>query len=380
MLDQIIADSYESRRNAARSKRMVLVKRKNQTPVADLYQDELISDSDSPDTTAPEPAPQNAPEKPYRQHYSLYGDFLYWQPFINDSYWGYKSQSSTSNKEYRFQFDWDMGFRVGAAFKTTWENLTIDGNWTNFHTSSTNSHEDASLFGAATGSFPKYNLYTRPYSAFTFGNAWKVKSKYKVYFDQFDLTFKRAIGLSKNFTLSPFAGVRALATRYSLDATSYTTYFGTNLSTPNGSLDNHTLNVSDKMKSIGLLGGLNANLQFGYGFGFYFGGDFFIGYGYDKIKTHSKNNFAGVVIANNSLSQNTYSIRTMFDLSTGFSWDHNFAKNRLNLLFSAGYEFHMLNDSPVLLYNGSGSDPSYYNEPAKSTAFQGLTARFGLGF
>jgi hypothetical protein len=351
----------------------------------DLFEQE-ISDSYGSDHTMNDQHPMQAPEKPYHQHYSVYGDFLYWQPMVNDSYWGIgnlapNGSGGSSHNESRFRFDWDAGFRIGAAFKTTWEDITFDLNWTRFHTTSTNSKENQTLFTEPDGSFPRFSLYALPYADFSFGRPWKIQAIYKLDFDQIDFTFKRAIDFSKNFTLSPFGGARGVIAHYSLNSTRYSTAYGGNPASVNGPFNNSTVNANDNMKSIGLLAGLNANLLLGYGFGFYFGGDFFVGYGTDKADTTSSDVFLELTQNVQSISQNTTnSIKTMFDLSTGFSWNRNFFKNRMNLLFSAGYEFHVLNQSPLFLYDSFSTDPAYVNEASKTTAFQGLTIRGGIGF
>ena len=103
----------------------------------------------------------------------------------------------------------------------------------------------------------------------------------------------------------------------------------------------------------------------------------------DKANGASSDIFQGVTQNMNYITQNTTdSIKTMFDLSTGFSWNRNFFKRRMNLLFSAGYEFHVLNQSPLFVYDGFRNNndtlnegAAYVNEPSKTTAFQSLTLR-----
>lgn len=338
-----------------------------------------IVDNTDVSSSLPSPVSTDESDAAYKQYVCVYGDFLYWQPVISDTYWGVKELSSNSATEYFFGFDWDVGFRVGIQGTFNWEDLVFDLNWTRFHTTSTTTHQDSSLFSAPYGAYPRYSLYQLPYNNFSYGNPWKITASYNVKFDQIDFTASKLLFFGKRFCVAPMGGVRGLIVDYALDTHRYSTNYGLPLSTPDGPQDSSNISVRDKMRSIGLLAGLNTKFNLGCGFGFLFGGDFYIGYGPDKdISFSSNQTFAGAVEASHSYTTSTHKIRTMFDIMTGFDWNKNFLDNHLGLLLAVGYEFHYLEGSPVYVYPMANVED--YLEPSKYTAFQGLIVRAGLSF
>jgi hypothetical protein len=338
-----------------------------------LFDFDAITDNYQSNLSTTPQQPMQPSKKSVTQHFDVYGDFLYWQPLVSNAYWGEKlSNNSTNIQQFRFAFNWDSGFRIGAQFNASWENISVDANWTRFHTSSTNTQSNIAVFSNI--NTPNFDLYALPGADYSYGDPWQIQATFNLQFDQGDFTFKKPLNFSKNFTLSPFGGLRGIVVDYTLNSVRNSIKYGGGSTTPLGPFNTSVLNVKDKMKSIGLLGGLNGNLMLGAGFSLYFGGDFFVGYGTDQASNNSLALFQGIASNSTSLTQQTVgSIKTMFDLSTGLTWNRNFANDRANLFFGAGYEFHALNNAPLFLYSGA-------NEAMKTTAFQGLTIRGALGF
>ena len=350
--------------------------------------------------TQPKPAPKKNAQS--MNHFMVYGDFLYWQPFVTDATWTGNTIESNGDiaqdpnnvvKDYGFSFSWDYGFRAGLCFKTTWENLKFDAVWTRFHTQSKNSHQDSSL-QTSTDSALGFSMYNSIYanslnnnSVLSNGANWKANASYKIRYDQFDLMAQKIIMETKMFDLMPVLGVRGLVMNHTFKRKMINAYYG---SSPATSTDYDFISSRKKNNSyaVGLVAGLNNRLKFGKGFGMSFLGDLFIGYGksnaitddYYSAEAPSVPSMLGAEISSpyTEISQNGSGAKFMTDVMVNLDWMKSFGNNSLDLLLSVGYEFHYIFGSPFFI----NTNAWYLGDSSLSQnmGFQGLTVRAGLGF
>lgn len=325
-------------------------------------------------------------QKPYYPRWALYGDMLYWKACDSSNEWAlridYSDPTNLIEKKYAFDFDWDFGFRLGVNYEVPWNELHLDVNWTRFYTSSTNTHEDLSILENIT-SFQnfavKYYLNLLSTTVNNTGNPYAVSGTYKVEWDQIDLSVAKKLSFSKQFSLTPYGGVRFLINRYSLNMTRYFDYYGAvEVSQP--PVNTSTMDLSNTFTAIGLMGGFLGNLEVGKGFGVFLAAGGFVGSAANKSKN--------IQYAYTGSTEPSYSriitqprdieLKTMIDIASGVEWEKSFLKNHLVLNLMAAYEFHVLFNTPGFIYDVNTSYQT--TNPTTNFQLEGLTIRAGLQF
>jgi len=300
---------------------------------------------------------------PSKNHFMVYGDFLYWQPFVNDATWAQQSTTDANYNlsaiNYSFDFSWDYGFRVGALYKTRWESLIFDANWTHFYTTSTNTVQNS--FGLSVYNIPAFST-SDPFS--------KANASYNLKFDQFDFCFNKPVMLTKRFNLMPFIGARGLVIQHKLNVSQIITSQDPNIT--------NSINQKNNTYGIGLVSGLNSRIKLGKGFGFHAGGDFFIGYGSNNSYLTQNYTQQGAEVDttySDNFTQKTNSTKSMLDVMAGLDWHNQPTDESFDFFVSAGYEFIYIFNSPTFI------NPSILSQNlSQNFGFQGLTVRAGFGF
>jgi Legionella pneumophila major outer membrane protein precursor len=335
-----------------------------------------------------EPTSESSSSK--MNHYLVYGDFLYWQPFCNDLTWGNLIQNPAQGsytQQYRFGFSWDVGFRVGLQFKTNWQDITFDGNWTSYHNVSNSHKQNNNILNSAHTVSEMYQLQGDSDSVLgqllsspPFG--WKIAAQYTMDFDQYDFTIKKDCKINDIFKIKPFVGVRGLILNHYFTTQSFAnSYSGAFTTTP--PFDYSEIKQKNNANAIGMLFGIDNNLSFGKGFSFFLMGDVFVGYGKNNSYFWNFQNVGGVPSAYDYIFEKSNSMKSMLDVSAGFSWKRGLFKNAIDLMFAAAYEFHYIFQNPTFLYgnpNAGDIQPTSFQDMSKTCGFQGLTIRGGIGF
>lgn len=334
--------------------------------------------------------------RPYGQnHYFVYGDFLYWQPFCNDLTWGYLIQNPSAGsytEQYRFAFNWNVGFRLGFQFTTSWQTIDLDANWTNFHNNSKTTKQNTNILRSSSSSTQNYGLQGDSDSVFnrnptppgfSLPLGWKITASYTMDFDQYDFTIKKNCQLTEKFKLKPFVGARGLIFNQYFTTKSFTnTYNLSFVTTP--PFDYSQIKQINNSNAIGAIFGIDNTLNFGKGFSLVFMGDFFVGYGKNNSYFWNFSNIRGVQAASDYIFEKSNSMKSMLDLGAGLSWKQGLFKGALDLMFSASYELHYIFQNPTFLYINPASDgtdqATSFQDMSKSCGFQGLTVRGGIGF
>jgi hypothetical protein len=339
-----------------------------------------------PQTQAqPKQLPQKSASKPAMKdstnHFMVYGDYLYWQPFVTDSNW-VSARTNTNDElpgdltEYGFNFSWSSGFRVGLKLMTRWQDLVLDANWTQFYSKNTNTVKNSNWQNLDDSSdlgylFPNANFYDGYFD----GIFWQGKGNYKINYNQFDLLFKKINYETKMYHLIPFMGVRGLVINQSLYTLGISSYYG-DLPATSANYDFYTLLQRNNTYAVGLVGGLANRLEFGKGFGFDFAADLYIGYGANNVYNTTSQSISSVLSSTN-LNQNTNSAKFMTDITAGFDWTKSFYNNQLDLTIGLGYEFHYIFGGTKF---SNDLDIYYGSNTSRNLGFQGLVVRGGIGY
>jgi len=344
----------------------------------------LFADSNKPDFIQKSPqliadsSSINEPSAPAlnssaRLHFNLYGDFLYWNAYIPDNSWTYAYNYTTTptTQSYKgIDFNWNPGFRVGLAFETTWQNLIIDFNWTNYdthgHRHYTNLNSESADVNQGFTILYVSSLIT------TEGSIYSADAKFKIRLNQFDLTLKKRFATAGNhLTLIPYMGYRATMLSYSTKQSFIYNFYGDSFS---ATFPKNTYQVAhhSKLFGQGLLAGLKGDLALGKGFNFLISADGALLVGSDK-DYNSETYFSDQNPASADRRKKSTKFRAVADFETGFMWHRNFSNETWGLAFKAAYEAHMYFDTPTLVY---------YAEPVQNltTTFQGLSLAAAIQF
>lgn len=326
-----------------------------------------------------------------KNHYMVYGDFLYWQPFCNDLTWGNKNYGNTKTgydnytEQYRFNFDWDVGFRLGIKYKANWEDVSVDLNWTSFHTSTTLHKQSSQIKNSSIAAlYPQLHLQGNPQSLSSPTiHSWKLSGSYRLTFDQFDLKMKKQCKLTSCFDMNPFIGIRGLIINHNFKSKEYVNSYGGIFKT-SSPYDSSALTQRNNTNALGIFVGVNNKLQFGKGFSLFFDGDVFVGYGKNNSSFTAYQTVSGSKGGKDYIYEDSNSMKAMIDLAAGVNWKKSLFKDAIDLLIACGYEFHYIFQNPTFLYanpdNSGMSMSGSMQDMSKSFGFQGLTIRGGIGF
>lgn len=350
-------------------------------------EDLFISPQEKSKTPSSEPSETWVPtSSSFIRRFNAYGDMLYWKASDSSTHWGLKIDTTNSpfvtEDKYAFTFDWDFGFRLGFDYLTPWNELLLDLNWTRFYTRSTNVHQDLSIlanFTSIQSNAVKFYLNLMSSSLTLAGNPYKITADYSIHWDQVDFNIKKKLPLAKRFVLTPFGGIRFLASRFALNLAYYTDYWGTTeVSQPPTNFS--TMNLKNTFLAIGILGGFQGDLDLGRGFGLFFMGNGFIGSASGKASNEGNAYTASTTPTASRLihmPRNTI-LKTMIDISAGIDWQKSFYKERIALMLMAAYELHVLFSSPDFVYDSNFNNST--TDPSTNFQLQGMTIRAGLQF
>jgi len=335
-------------------------------------------------TSSPMPMTQSTPP-PTFQHYTFYGDMLYWKPIDTSTMWALKLDRTnlpfTTETTYPFKFSWDFGFRLGFVYKMPWNKLILDLNWTRFHTTSHNVHQDLTILQTLQTpvNTVNYNINLLNSALYTAGAAYKITGAYTIKWDQIDLAVRKKLNFDSRFSLVPYGGLRLLMDRSRLKMARYTDFWGA-IEVTQPPVNSATMELYDSFTALGLLGGINGQLVLGRGFNLFLTAGGYIG----SAIEHGHNNgqsFSGSTspAATRDIHRaRQINLKTMIDMACGFDWKRNFYDGRYGIGLAAAYEFHVLFASPAFTYDANFSSST--TDQTTNTQLQGLTIRGSFNF
>jgi hypothetical protein len=342
-----------------------------------LFGIENVSDASQTSSMQQNSAPSQASTPRKQTGLSFYGDFLYWNVYPSDYTWCYATFPGDKVDYAPVTFNWDVGFRVGANYKTSFEELVLDLSWLSFHATSNLAvfnQEALDNFSSKTEIVP----FMKNYNVKNIGEFYKGNASVKFNLDQIDLVAKVPFKIMDHrFSLIPFGGARAVFFKTKVNQTfllNQAGYYTQGVYAPSAPQNSYIMNQKDNLWALGLLAGVKGVLSFDHGFDFFMGADAALVGG---SETYSL--FEDPVIINSNEYQpgtgrtSVKKFRTIVDFETGLTWNRDFNDNRWGLGLKLAYEMHMYFNTPTLRYY-------YYAAPTVNTTYQGLTAGAFLRF
>ncbi|MCX6990369.1 MAG: Lpg1974 family pore-forming outer membrane protein [Chlamydiae bacterium] len=371
----------------------------------DLFLDETIADvSEYPciaERSQPEPG---VPSLERRHHYFLMGEMLYLKPSLDSMPWlsVYDNTdfndpdlvsttfSSQSDKLKLINIPFDFGFRVAAGFNASWLNLEILGSWERFHTSNTTSVPKLTVIKSDSGYNQPVmydNYWSTSLKETPDGQVYFANNQTQFHWDQIDLTAKIPLKALNCFTLSPVLGVRGLISNFDTTTSLFYNQYGSTYTTTPPYNENIDV-IKQKYNAIGLLGGLDGDVNFGKGFHLSALLEGALVFGELKTYNNSQLILPGPTLQSDSttkyptisnLSMKSYGFKPMLDAQVALSWNRAFWKDKITLNIHLGYEAHFMPNFFELQYyitdTKHNAQPTYFD-----LTMQGLDAGIGLSF
>lgn len=369
------------------------------SPLLDDFFSDVSSMTNSPSESTPfqtETKPLPAPSIEKQGHYTVSGELLYLKPGFDSLPWLYSSDNTQLNNPNSssttfsqqdtdlevMNLPFDFGFRLAAGFNSTWLNLELLLTWERFYTHGTN--KLGHLSNTATTAYNQPTAYSSywDYPAVTIeGQIYEAKNTIKFHWNKIDLTAAIPLKGNNRFIVSPLIGLRGLVTNFSSAITTPTNRLGnstTTVSTTLVSPSNYTLTkLQQKFNAIGLVGGLNGDVNCGQGFHINALLDAAIVYG--QLHSHIYNNKFQAYTAQDpfiaSFTTKPNRFVPIVDIQATAYWNKAFYDNKMNLYIHLGYEAHWLPNFFEYLNPKDNDRRSFFD-----LSLQGLNAGIGLSF
>ena len=264
--------------------------------------------------------------------FSVEADVLLWQAHENNLGFVIESKPAASlltggeSTVKRPNFEWNWGFRAGIDFDLPHDNWDIDLTWTWMH-----GHANRVVHANADHSL----VPTRGAPAEIVGSTvQRAKDSWSVKLNVLDLDIGRDFFVSKYLTFRPFVGLRSAWIRQKFD----NHYRGLS----NG-LFEYEVNDRCRYWGLGLLAGLDTQMNIGQGVSVYAKADVALLNGFFSVKKKEQSTATATASELDiiDLSDNDRIGRAITDLELGLRYDVLFCEERFHLGFSLGWEHHM---------------------------------------
>lgn len=268
-------------------------------------------------------------------------------------------------------FDWNGGFRIGLGLHLPYDSWELKALWTRYCNSSTVHHH-------------KSNAEFSP-TFFNFASvAWfatHAKSHYSIEYNTVDATLQRDYFVSRSLTLRPIFGVRGAWIDQHFSQHFYGGPGG--LGVFGDITGKQVTKVKNDFSAGGIFGGINLNFCFSRNWSIY--GDLAGSLLWGSFDVRVKSRITGENITGDhpfsNVKANTSNLKTNVQTGLGLQWQATLGKDRVRLLFSAGYEilfWFSQNNAPRFVFPGVLNN-GYY-EANGSLTLQGGTFRGLLEF
>ena len=260
---------------------------------------------------------------------------------------------------------WDPGVRIGIGLNSECDGWDYYFSWTYLHSSKTQTSSghpgatDPTIFTAGE------TLILNPWveSAF-FETPFfdKVKAKWDLRLNIFDLEIGRRYWLSKCFTLRPYVGIRGAWTETNFEL------FST-IGPISDFFENQSESSTDKYNNevwgVGLLGGFQPSWHFTPCFSFF--GNVSVSALWGDFKSDKKTVIKIVgevgetefaIVGLNQADRDTSKMQALIDLGIGFRWEDTWCCDRYRTSVDLGWEHHMwINHGAYSRTIGQGGGP-----------------------
>lgn len=333
------------------------------------------------------------PIEGHKVNFGVQLDFLYWYSNVTNLTYGIKRVVNPTEtniqppatflgarKKESFDADWNPAFRIGlicSGFVDSWD---LFANWTYYHSSQSKLKTLAPLSLHPTDAPVGTEYYTSTWMPGPNDIVFSQLSAHlQLRYNQFDLAMGRKFWISKTLALHPYMGLRGLDSEL---------YFRVKGSRPDRA-DPPITNIrqgsksKQKLSSIGLLAGTDANWYFHPEWSVLARGSVALTYGKYRVRTRLDSiglfDATGhIFVQSSSKTPDTlYRIQTFLDSALGISWDKTLYDNTFHLHFDASWETHLILD-----YTQFHWPNIYINHPNTdgNLILSGLTVRGRIDF
>ena len=376
----------------------------------DVFDEEIAIEDEVSDASMYSFISEDYPQMPdmprKMHHYALIGEMLYLKPYLgsmpwiyseNDSQYNNASLSTTtstaiSDRIKNMEMDFDFGFRVGVGFNTTWMKMENQITWMRLHTQTSKSLSPLTSVVPTLIEYQNYNqpLAYKPYwftiglgvtTPYTFppGQIVSGKESTTFHWDQIDAVSKIPLRPLKRATFSPLLGVRGLISEIKSNMTEvYNTYGTTLVTIP--PFNTTSTDLKETFNAVGLVAGLDSDINFG--MGFHLSALFDAALVYGNMKTSTDFSTSVPVISqiftpqDHRAFEESYKFKPLIDLQATLSWNRNFWNNKLAFNVHVGYEVHYMPNFIELIRTIDSGNTTYTYD----LMLQGLNAGLGLSF
>jgi hypothetical protein len=273
---------------------------------------------------------------------SVFGEFLYWDSGCNtltttvgynNPYGGMSSNNNdldVSRFMNGFNTHFSPGLRLSLAHNLTNQGWGLSGSWTYYTNHKTNTYTQTDKL-----LLPTLSAANIPYAYYP-GNQFIANqvSNWNLSYNQGDLVFGKEIYFSKYYSLRPNTGARYLqaSDRLSLLTSGFNT---------NGTVSSYRLvKAHNNLSAFGFSGGVDNKFCLGYGLSLVNNLNVGLAYGQNKVAYYSSGE-TGVYLAE-TWDLKTKNLFPFVDAKLDLAWERSFYNDKLALVFSVGYEYHVL--------------------------------------
>ncbi|MBM3183766.1 MAG: hypothetical protein FJZ64_00470 [Chlamydiae bacterium] len=336
-------------------------------PISDASSTEIIG-AQTQNQTIPASATPTETAAPPIPHFSVYVDILFWGTNITSLPYSQITGTTTPpgpTTNVNFRFNWNPGFRVGASYHSSWRDFFSSLEWTRFHISTVN---EMTINTSTQQTLMPWMAGSSAYEPDGYGLS--NHATYDLNFDQIDWVLRKEFIPAKDFTIAPFGGVRSawIHSNFKVDRKKWDPPVTSVI------ISTSFTHLQNNLNAIGLIAGLENDLDLGLGFDFFMTGDTALLFGTSKSKSSFGAHPIPVRAGQYPLIINQQNqITTVLDLTTGFDWKKAFQD--WEILFKIAYEAHLFFNYPnFFTINGTW--------PATSSilSFQGLAFEGAVSF
>ncbi|MBM3197752.1 MAG: hypothetical protein FJZ58_00665 [Chlamydiae bacterium] len=322
----------------------------------------------------------------------LSADWLYWK--ASETGLGYTlSQEGFDEKSPEFmgfgdivepKFSWDSGFRVGLGYNIPRDQWTLETTWIWYEGKADGSAKASREPGSIL--FPSF-IHPNLYNDENIFSAISADSDLLLHVNIIDLFLGRTSSLGQYVSFRPHLGLRN-AWIYQTYDVNYgdLSFYDEDLHALEPALEGYSVRMINNFWGLGPRMGMDVDFSFGGGWSLF--GNFAASLLYGTFNLSHTENFQtldqgeeegmeGVLLSEKS---DFHAGRFITDIQLGMRWSSSFRKERVRLLFQAGWEHHMFFSQNQMLRFVDGQNFGNFVQNQGDLYLQGWTLSFSFYF
>lgn len=323
--------------------------------------------------------------------FSIFGDYLYWQPYFSNMPWANILNNSQNDpippdlvpkkivEAASTTFSGASGFRLGAGYRNTWHMLGVNAEYTRFHTASTSTTSNDHLHNRVADAQAAKAINTWWTDIADAGSIFSASVTSTLHIDQIDLLFSTVFKPVEWFTIIPGAGARGFISLIKMEMEFLRNTWGVDATTTPPFNTNNTL-LEQQFHSIGALFSLRSVFDIGWGLASFI--DFDVAFQVGETKDSNYDDRLdprGSVVQN--YIHNTTTIKPLIDCALGLEYTYPDIVKGFGILLQAAYEIHVYPDFYQPVYYLAGNEVfAKVVDYRSDLTIQGLRIRAGINF